>query len=314
MCKIGCGITALNSTLSFIGNTTFLNNRRSSNIPEVGAGAFLAVASTIHFNGSNNFLDNVNFAKNPSNTTLRIRGGGAICIEDNTVLTFTGTNNFIGNSVESGRGGGTITTSNNSPLNFTGTNNFISNSAARHGGAICSVINTLITFTGTTVFSNNSANGVGGAIYVFTNISLSFTHTSNFSINSAMQGGAISAYRSSTLTFNGSISFNDNGNNAEIDNGDNKLGGAMYLATSSTLFLMPNTTVCFENNHANLGAAIYVSDVNALIYCSPIARIYNRNNAYFNYLDKICPVVLIPNLCSRTILLMLQETCYMEAQ
>ena len=282
-CKIGCGITALNSTLSFIGNTTFLNNRRNSSVPEVGAGAILAVASTIHFNGSNNFFYNVNFAKNPSNATLRIRGGGAICIEDNTVLTFAGTNNFIGNLVESGRGGGAITTSNNSSFNFTGTNNFISNSAARHGGAICSVINTLITFTGTTVFSNNSANGVGGAIYVFTNISLSFTQTSNFSINSAMQGGAISAYRSSTLTFNGSISFNDNGNNAEIDNGDNKLGGAMYLATSSTLFLMPNTTVCFENNHATLGAAIYVSDVNALIYCSPIAPYIPQEQCFFQF-------------------------------
>ena len=62
-CKMGCGITALNSTLSFIGNTTFLNNRRNSSVPEVGAGAILAVASTIHFNGSNNFFDNVNWQK-----------------------------------------------------------------------------------------------------------------------------------------------------------------------------------------------------------------------------------------------------------
>ena len=27
--------------------------------------------------------------------------------------------------------------------------------------------------------------------------------------------------------------------------------------------------MCFENNHATLGGAIYVTDVNPLIYCSP---------------------------------------------
>ena len=42
----------------------------------------------------------------------------------------------------------------------------------------------------------------------------------------------------------------------------------MYLANSSTLIL-PQTTVHWENNHANLGGAIYVVDANPLtFYCN----------------------------------------------
>ena len=282
-CKLGCGITALNSNLTFTGNTTFLDNRRnSSKVSEEGAGAIFAVVSTIHFNGFNNFFDNVNLAMN-DNAIPRVRGGGAVCIKNNTVLSFSGTNNFIGNLVESGRGGGAISTSFNSSLTFTGINNFISNSASYYGGAICSVTNILMRFTGTTVFSDNSAHDIGGAIYALTNISLSFNGTSNFSSNSAMLGGAISAYRSSTLTFNGSIGFHNNGHNAKFNNGDNgdKLGGAMYLATSSTFFILPHTTVCFENNHATLGGAIYVSDVNSYTYCAPITPYILKEKCFF---------------------------------
>ena len=41
----------------------------------------------------------------------------------------------------------------------------------------------------------------------------------------------------------------------------------MYLATGSTFSVLPNTTVWWENNHANLGGAIYVLMADPLIYC-----------------------------------------------
>ena len=51
-------------------------------------------------------------------------------------------------------------------------------------------------------------------------------------------------------------------------NGDNH-GGAIYLSVGSAFSILPHTTVCWKNN---LEGAIYVSDVNGLIYCPRIAR------------------------------------------
>ena len=59
-CKIGCGITALNSTLMFTGNSTFLSNKHNNlRTSEAGAGAILAVASSLHFISNNNFITRI---------------------------------------------------------------------------------------------------------------------------------------------------------------------------------------------------------------------------------------------------------------
>ena len=93
-----------------------------------------------------------------------------------------------------------------------------------------------------------------------------------------MQGGAIAANSNSTLTFNGSVNFTSNGYNM----GDSH-GGAMYLAISSTLSIFPNTTVCWENNHANLGGAIYVLNANPLTYCkmTQFSMFLERDKCFF---------------------------------
>ena len=57
-------------------------------------------------------------------------------------------------------------------LAFTGTNNFIKNSA-NSGGAIFALTNISLTAIGTSDFNNNSAQ-YGGAIYAKANTSLSF--------------------------------------------------------------------------------------------------------------------------------------------
>ena len=52
---------------------------------------------------------------------------------------------------------------NNTVLSFSGINNFINNSAGSDGGAIYTEYNTVLNFNGANVFINNSA-GAGGAI------------------------------------------------------------------------------------------------------------------------------------------------------
>ena len=335
---LGCGITAYISNMTFTGNTTFLKNRRNefeASEEFVNAGAILAVATSLHFTGTSNFIDNVNSANSTGNYN-----GGAIHITDNAILTFHGTTNFMNNSA--GKRGGAIYTSdnvvlvfngintfsgnsanyeggaicaefnislafigttnfnNNSAglrsacggaigvysnvvLAFSGTNNFINNSDY-FGGAICAQLNIFCTFSGTTEFSNNLANGHGGAVIAAINTLLSFTGTSSFINNSAMKGGAITAYRNSTLTFDGSISFINNGYKMNIDN-ESSCGGAMYLSVSSAFSILPHTTVHWENNHAYLGGAIYVSDFNSFIYCTETAPLIPREECFFQLSD-----------------------------
>ena len=350
-CITGGGITALSSSLTFIGNTTFIGNigigtgagifmfnsalnstgnfhfESNSNIgsitlPVVGnltVGTMFAHTSSLHFNGTNNFTNNSAQFQNS-------RGfGGAICAVGDTSLSFTGTNNFINNSVQSEYFGygSAIVASDNVTLSFTGTSNFKQNSAttggaiyaysncmlsttgtsnfssnsARHGGAIIASNNVTLSFTGTSKFKQNSATAggailannncmlsitgtsnftsnftsnsatTGGAIYAFSNRMLSITGTSNFSSNSARQGGAIFLASDNSMTFDGNISFTNNGDSTSEAI---SFGGGMYLF-NSTISIMPDTTVYWNNNSASLGGAIYVQDqTSPLSYCPQI--------------------------------------------
>ena len=216
------------------------------------------------FNGTNNFINN-----------SAERYGGAICATANISLIFIGTNNFTHNSA--GINGGAVFTGDNGVLTFNGTNNFINNSA-NDGGIISAVTNISLIFIGNNNFTQNSAANNGGAIFAVTNASSSFTATSSFISNSAMQGGAICANSDITLTFNGNINFTNNGHNIR-----DSRGGAMYLAIHSTFFVLPNTTVHWENNYANLGGAIYVLTANPFIYCkmTQIAKFIPREGCFF---------------------------------
>ena len=288
----GCGITAFNSSLTFTGNTIFLENNGGFS----GAGAIWASGSSLHFTGTNNFTGNSGYI------------GGAIYASDNVVLTFSGTNYFFNNAAK--LYGGAFHAETNTSLSFTGTNHFSHNSGDLDGGAVDTVDNVLLTFSGTNNFFNNSANGYGrsamsgngaaiftannvvfafsgisnfinnsannrdgGAIFALVNISLSFTGTSSFINNSATHGGAISANRNSTLTFDGNVSFSYN-------TADSR-GGAIYLYSSSTILIKSNTTVCLESNHATLGGTIYVLNINPLVYCTQIAMFIPREECFF---------------------------------
>ena len=112
---LGCGITALNSILTFIGNTSFHQNTITFLYTSRCSGAIWASASALHFTGTNNFCGN------------SAQYGGAIYAKIDTSLSFNGTSNFNNNSAE--QIGGAIYTERNTVLTFIGTNNFISNSA-----------------------------------------------------------------------------------------------------------------------------------------------------------------------------------------
>ena len=312
-----------NTLLSFSGTNIFVHNSAYSGGGGGGGGAFYASGSAIlTFSGNNNFSSStgynggviyisgkvvltLNGINNFINNSAE-RSGGVIYAEGrsttlgNAVVTFNGTNNFINNSANKGGAiytsrnvllgfkdtsnfthnsadyGGAIFTWSNALLTFNGTNNFFDNSAKiRHGGAILT-LHSVFTFSGSNNFTGNSAHGNGGAIFAVRKVLLSFFDTSSFCSNSAMQGGAIFANLNSTVTFNGNISFTNNGQNTR-----DSCGGAMYLGISSTFSIMPHTTVCWENNHANLGGAIYVMNANPLIYCTKISSYIPKQECFF---------------------------------
>ena len=212
-------------------------------------------------------------------------GGAIIAVSSN--LTFTGNTTFLGNSATSrqfpfdGFGGGAIITLNNTVLSFSGTNNFINNSAGSDGGAIYTEYNTVLNFNGANVFINNSADA-GGAIAT-NNTILSLNGTSHFINNSAPMGGAIRTKINNTLTFNGTIHFTNNGHYGEAVNSVNEynLGGGVFMGLISTFSILPNTTIYWENNHASLGGAIYVYDVSPASYCTLLGPYAPQQECFF---------------------------------
>ena len=292
----GGAIYADTSSLSFSGTNCFRHNSAnyedggaiyietdshlsfsgvSCNSVNCGGAIYTDDNDILSFNGTNNFFRNSAMKKDgaPTNSSLAFndfshnsaRKGGAINTGNNVILTFNGTNIFFNNSAT--KSGGAIYVESSISLNFIGASDFSQNSAEHNGGAIDVRFNVALKFTETTNFCNNSASDDGGAIYVADNTRLSFNGTSSLIGNFAVQGGAIFAYES-TLTFGGNISFVNNRHNTK-----GSCGGAMYLYISSTLSILPNTTVCWENNHAHFGGAIYVYDANPHIYCTQNASV-----------------------------------------
>ena len=243
-CALGGGIAAIDSHLTFIGNTTFLGNNASF------AGAGIALAnSTLFSTGNIHFTNNSNFG----NITIYgvIYSAGTIWASAST-LHFTGTNNFINNSAKSALGA--------------------------DGGAIFAKDNTSLSFTGVSHFIQNSADA-GGAIYASNSSILNISGTSYFSNNHALRGGAIFSNGNTTLIFDGNISFTTNGH--EVNTIGDSYGGGIYLALMSIVSFLPNTTVYWENNHATFGGAIYVLDVNPYIYCAQFGILHEKGKCFF---------------------------------
>ena len=271
----GGGIYTQNTVLSFSGTTNFINN---SDGGDGGGGIYTLDNTVLNFSGTTNFINNSAGGK----------GGGAVYTSG--VLNFSGTTNFINNSA-GGEGGGAVYTS--GVLSFSGTTNFINNSVLIDslGGAIYT--SSVLSFSGTTNFINNSA-GVGGAVYTFGSNVLSFNETTNFINNSAHSGGgAVYVDNYSNLSFNGTVNFTNN--ICSVDENVDAAGGGVYMGLQSTFSILPNTTVYWENNHANFGGAIFVHDASPVSYCILGVPQYQKKNVSSNYLVRICPMALMSN-------------------
>ena len=265
-----------NTDINLAGSTEFAHNKACGTI--VAGGAIIASNSNLTFTGNTTFLDNgAAFGKRPSHGSKV--GGGAILTLNHTVLSFSGTTNFINNLAILG---GAIFTSYNTVLSLSGTNNFINNSAELDGGAIYTSRNTVLSFNEANNFINNSAGYGGGAIHA-NNIVLSFSGATHFFNNTAPVGGAM-RNTNNTLTFNGTIYFTNNGHfgkGVSTVNGYS-YGGGVFMRLRSTFSILPNTTVYWENNHASLGGAIFVDDVTPTAsYCTEVTPYVPKEECFF---------------------------------
>ena len=278
-CVLGGTITAILSNLMFIGNTTFLEN----NANFAGAGIFMFY-SILSSTGNISFINNLNSGQVnlPGFTFPGLKIQYNTFLASGTVWTyqsslhFSGVNNFINNSVQPvGGGGGAIYALFNSSFSFTGVSNFKQNSAG-YGGAIYAYSNSTFHFTGITNFNQNLARSRGGAISASYNSVLTISGKSHFISNYAFQGGAIFT-DNINLTLNGTVFFTSN-----THTGGDNYGGGLFLNATSTLYILPNTTVYWKNNHATLGGAIYVNDQsNSFAYCNQTGTCTTSSNCFF---------------------------------
>ena len=246
--NLGTALAVNNTNITLAGNTEFTHNKATSNW--CLGGGIIAGNSNLTFTGNTSFLENNAKFELPSITCEG--SGGAIYASPNTVLSFNGTNNFINNS------------------------------AGIEGGAIYTEINTVLSFNGISNFINNSADYNGGAVYIKENVVLSFNGISNFINNSAdNSGGAISVNTNSNLTLNGLVKFVNNVCSGKLYTNGGSVGGGVYMGLKCTFIILPNTTVYWENNHANVGGAIYVRDASPISECALISTLVPKEECFF---------------------------------
>ena len=260
-CTGGRGLTAYSSNLTFIGNTTFLEN---SALSFNGGGAIYADNTVLSFEGTSNFISNsADF------------GCGAISTSDNTILAFNGTSNFIGNSAL--LTGGAICT--DSTLMVNGIINFINNSAGL-GGAMYTSGTAILSFNGISNFIGNSAI-YGGAIRAGTTTTLTFNGTTNFFNNGHNQGRTDTVILNGNTTYGGGVFMTANTSllifpNTTVYwvNNHATFGGAIYVADATELsyctstqeecfFQLPgqnlssiNVQLVFKNNSAGAAGSV----------------------------------------------------------
>ena len=245
-------MAVFDSAVTFIGNNQFVNNMAMGD-----GGGIYAENSTVSFNGISSFVNNTapNYLRRggglfADNTTLTsIPGitffdgnvaffGGGVHAQSGSKLAFHGNSTFIRNT---GFFGGEIMVI-DSELSFSGNNTFAFNQAHRRGGVYMD--NTFANFSGQSMFMGNRAEDTGGGITATRDSEVIFEGTSMFFRNSAgSQGGAINAINS-TLQSVGDITVEDN---------FAQLGGGMDLDNCHVNFSGRNI---IHNNSATLAGGL----------------------------------------------------------
>ena len=254
--ELGCGITAFNSNLTFTGKITFLENTASFS-------AMVASSSSLYFNGTNNFIGNVNSAE--------FGTGGAIHVASNTLLSFSGVSIFDNNSAISG---GAIHAVDNCELNFNGISNFSSNTAIQ-GGAIYMGINSSFSSlpNNLAVYWESNHAKLGGAIYIDDDRPLSYCNQLQYLIDTnipkekcffQLSGQNISkgidaklVFKNNSAAITGSVLFGGAIDNCKLIGLDSynsgevfdKIAHVEYDNTNSSISSYPFRLCACENGH-----------------------------------------------------------------
>ena len=276
----GGGINSTNSTLTLVGNNTFVNNSADF------GGGISATESSIYINGNIAFLDN----------SAGTSGGGVYLERSIFRLTYNGTMTFAGNIISSSdvstgvasTGGGISAL--NSGVYLEGNSNFI-DSVAMYGGGLY-LEHSQLNDSGYISFVNNHAAGVGGGLLLFRskgNLQGTSIFTSNtayndggalhsecstvvvegdgrFLNNSAEYGGGVAIAYGSVLTFDGSNTFI--GNWAEE-------GGGVNVQNSG---LISRGNINFTSNLADFGGGLLSSNSSVKVEGSCT---FVNNTAYY---------------------------------
>ena len=304
--NLGTALVVSSTNVILAGNSNFTHNHCTESNSCVGGGGIAAFSSMLTFTGNTTFFEN----------NANVYGAGIFMIRCR--LSSTGSIHFINNlnlGLQLFVPAGTVWAAASS-LQFNGTNNFINNSARSDFGGVGGAIYALYTslsFTGVSNFEQNSATSAG-AIYAAGNSVLHFSGTSNFSSNNATLGGAIFSTLNTTLIFDGTASFTDNGH--DIGEIIASQGGGIVLALTSTISILPNTTVYWVNNRATSGGAISVWEMTLngsfdTTFCTQFDTCRPRINCFFQLPGQNMSNGIDAQLVSRTILLTMQEVCYM---
>lgn len=281
----GGALYATHSTLGFSGTNTFLQNKAHSifvGISYTGGAAVFTLLSHALFTGYSIFREN-----GPVNRNVTLYGG-AMSIYNSTLVILNRAL-FIGNFAADFDDSGVIDSifsniSLEGQMTFTdnlhtgpmwlyrcnltcsGQINFTNN--LRYGTAVYSERSN-VTFSGEINFINNTAiQRQGGAVYAI-NSFLLFRGEISFVNNRADKGGGAIFTESSYLTCEGTITFSNN--SAELSG-----GGGVY-ALNSVVTVSGSTS--FMDNMAGMGGGIGLEGSAELVFQSPVAVTFTRNEA-----------------------------------
>ena len=204
-------------------DSTFINNEAYYD-----GGAIHVENSSVSVKGtSNNIKIAVTFSQN-----FARRDGGAMLVDDNAVVLFSGMKVLFEN-----------------------------NHSERDGGGICSLLSSLDFASSITLFSGNKARkGSGGAIWLGGE-KIELSRNTIFINNSADNGGALYGFKTEVV-FNENITFSFNSAGK---------GGAMYFEDVTSLKLLSGMKLNTSyNNATEYGGAIYHVDKDTITHADAI--------------------------------------------
>ena len=265
-------------------------------------------ANVASFSGGAIFFNrktNASFSGEISNTTFTGNAasnhGGALCLESESYVFWTGNSIFSDNSCLGG--GGAVFLTGGSYALWTGNTTYTENAAAQEGGALNIRMGSIAVWTAKTHFLGNIAKW-GGALFLDKFSIAKWTSESHFIANRADFGGALFLYYESDASWSGKTYFSANAaNNAGgalgladacvatwtaecyfLDNRAGSFGGALTVMTASTAAWTRATL--FSNNRALhfAGGAVFASYSASLSWSettSFISNIANEGGAIF---------------------------------